>query len=153
MTSRISRSVDVSAPADRVWELVSDLPGMGAYSPENTGGSWQKGVNGPAVGAVFRGKNAQGRRRWSTRSTVVRCVPGREFAFDVSAFGMAVAQWSYDVEPTGRGCTVTETWLDRRGSLVLKSGAVFTGVPDREAFTAQSIEQTLARMKAHAERV
>ena len=152
MTSPISRFVHVSAPAERVWELVSDLPGMGAYSPENTGGSWQKGGTGPTVGAVFRGSNAQGRRRWSTRSTVVRCIPGREFAFDVSAAGLPVAQWSYDVEPTEQGCRVTETWHDRRGKLISTAGALMTGVPDREGFTATSIEQTLARVKERAEK-
>ncbi|MFN2524390.1 MAG: SRPBCC family protein, partial [Mycobacteriales bacterium] len=53
----VSRSTDVDAPADVVWGLVSDLPGMGRLSPENTGGRWSGGATGPAVGARFRGAN------------------------------------------------------------------------------------------------
>lgn len=151
MTSRVSRSVDVAAPAARVWELVSDLPGMGAFSPENTGGSWAGGTSGPAVGAVFHGRNAQGSRTWSTRSKVVRCEPARAFAFEVSSVGLPVAQWTYELAETATGCTVTETWDDRRGRLVSFAGKLLTGVDDREAFTATSIEQTLAAVKQRAE--
>ena len=149
--STISRSTSIAAPADRVWALVSDLPRMGDYSPEAVGGSWVGG-KGPEVGAVFRGRNRQGLRRWSTRSEVVRCVPGREFAFEVSAVGMLAAEWAYVVEPEGAGCRLTETWSDRRNGLMTLLGKVATGVGDRGAFTATSIEQTLARVKERAER-
>jgi hypothetical protein len=67
MTSTVRRSVEVAAPADQVWQLISDLPGMGRFSPENTGGRWTRG-DGPVVGAVFRGTNARGRRRWFAAS-------------------------------------------------------------------------------------
>lgn len=147
----VSRSTTVAAPAERVWELVSDLPAMGAYSPENTGGSWVAGATGPAVGAAFRGRNASGRRSWSTRSTVLRSEPGRAFAFSVKAAGLPVAEWSYDLEATADGCRLTETWTDRRGGLMVRLGRLATGVQDRQAFTAQSIEQTLAKVKAQAE--
>jgi hypothetical protein len=149
----ITRSVQVEAPAERVWALVSDLPNMGELSPENTGGRWLAGATGPAVGARFRGANRSGWRRWSTTAEVVRCEPGRVFAFDIRAAGLTVAEWGYDVTPQGEGsCTVTETWSDRRGALLKALGGVATGVSDRDAFTATSIEQTLAAVKAAAER-
>ena len=147
----ITRSVEVAAPAERVWALVSDLPRMGEFSPENEGGRWQGGATGPAVGAVFRGTNRSGRRRWSTRCTVTRCEPGRSFAFAVSAVGLPVAEWSYELEPTAGGCRLSETWQDRRGGLMSWLGRTTTGVQDRTAFTATSIEQTLAQVKARAE--
>lgn len=147
----ISRSTTIAAPPEQVWELVSDLPRMGEYSPEAVGGTWVHGT-GPAVGAVFRGRNGQRARRWSTRSRVVRCVPGRQFAFEVSAGGMRAAEWAYEVQPTADGCVLTETWTDRRGALMVRLGALVTGVGDRSTFTAASIEQTLQRVKERAER-
>lgn len=148
----LSRSTLVAASPERVWDLVSDLPGMGEFSPENAGGSWLGGATGPAVGAVFRGRNQRGLHRWSTRCTVTRCEPGRAFAFAVSSAGMPVADWAYEVEPADTGCRLTETWTDRRGALVSAAGRLVSGVGDRAAFTARSIEQTLERVKARAER-
>lgn len=140
----------MAAPAGRVWGLVSNLPDMGAYSPENNGGRWQDG-SGAQVGAVFRGRNSTGRRRWSTRSVVTRWDPEVALAFDVSAGGLPVAAWSYELAPTAGGCAVTETWQDRRGTAMRILGRLTTGVSDRESFTASSIEQTLQRLKARAE--
>ncbi len=148
----ISRSVTVQAPAQRVWELVSDLPGMGELSPENTGGSWADGATGPTVGARFRGSNRSGWRRWSTTVVVTRCVPSTEFVFEVSTAGLKVAEWGYTVVPEGEGCSVTETWTDQRGRLMNVLGKLATGVADRTAFTETSIDQTLAAVKAAAER-
>ena len=146
----VSRSVDIAAPPEQVWGLVSDLPGMGAFSPENRGGRWVSG-SGPEVGAVFAGTNGAGVRRWSTRSTVVRAEPGRAFAFDVSFLGVLVARWSYELEPTAPGCRLTETWEDRRSSLFARMAPLATGVSDRTAFTATSIEHTLGKIKERAE--
>jgi hypothetical protein len=147
----VSRSTVIGAPAERVWALVSDLPGMGAFSQENRGGAWAGGATGPATGAVFRGRNGRGPRRWSTRSTVTRCEPGRAFAFAVSYAGLPVADWSYDLEPTPEGCRLTETWVDRRGRAMTSLGLLASGVSDRTAFTERSIEQTLAKVKERAE--
>lgn len=147
----VSRSTVVHAPAERVWALVSDLPGMGRFSPENRGGRWARGATGPSVGAVFRGRNASGWRRWGTRAEVVECEVGRSFAFDVSAGGLAVARWRYDVEPVEQGCRLTETWTDRRGALMRLIGRAVSGVGDRRSFAAESIDHTLARVRTAAE--
>ena len=147
----VVRSVDVQAPAELVWQLITDLPGMGRFSPESAGGRWVGGRSGPAVGAVLRGTNRRGRRRWSTRSRVVECEPASSFAFDVSAFGLQVARWRYVVEPAGSWCRLTESWSDRRGRLVRLIGVVVTGVRDRASFAGTSMEVTLRRVKAAAE--
>jgi hypothetical protein len=147
----ISRSLDVDAPAEQVWALVSDLPGMGELSPENAGGRWVGGATGPAAGARFRGANRNGWRRWSTDARVTECDPPRRFAFAVRAVGLPVATWSYDVAPRPGGCTVTESWQDQRGRAMLAIGLLASGVRDRTAFTAASIEATLAAVKRRAE--
>ena len=151
--SDISRSVDIAAPPQRVWELVSDLPGMGALSSENVGGRWVGGATGPAVGARFRGRNRNGLRRWSTTAAVTRCEPGREFAFDVSYLGIPVSTWSYALAETATGCTLTEGWSDRRPRWFALVSGVATGVPDRgPETTARALEHTLAAVKQAAER-
>ena len=63
-----------------------------------------------------------------------------------------MADWAYELEPTAEGCRVTETWTDRRGGLLSAAGRLVSGVSDRSAFTAHSIEQTLAAVKDRAER-
>lgn len=148
----LSRSTSVAAPPLRVFELVSDLPGMGRFSPENAGGQWRGGATGPAVGVGFRGQNRRGIHRWSTRCTVTRCEPGRAFAFSVSSIGLPVADWAYDIEADGDGCRLTETWTDRRGRLITVAGRLVSGVSDRSAFTVESIERTLAGVKQAAEK-
>ena len=149
----ISRSVSVAAPVERVWQLISDLPGMGEFSPENTGGAWRGGATGPAVGARFRGSNRNGRRRWSTSVQVVRCEPGKAFAFAVSAAGLPISEWSFELASEGgAGCTLTETWADRRPGWSKRGGTFLSGVKDRADFTAGSIEATLAAVKEKAER-
>ena len=149
-SGRVEATVQVAASPETVWALVSDLPGMGRFSPEATGGRWVRG-DGPVPGAVFRGTNASGRRRWSTRATVVEAEPGRSFVFDVSSAGLPVARWAYRLEPVDGGCCVTESWEDRRGAVVALVGRLLTGTADREAFTATSIARTLQQVKVYAE--
>lgn len=148
----INRTVRIAAPPERVWDVLSDLPSMGERSPENTGGRWTGGATGPTVGARFKGVNQQGKRQWKTDVEVVRSVRGKEFAFRVSSVGLSVAEWAYDIAPDGPdACTVTETWTDRRGRLVKRVGTMMTGISDRDAFTAASIDHTLAAIKQQAE--
>lgn len=146
---QISRSTHVEASPEAVYALVSDLPRMGELSPENTGGRWLRGATGPAVGARFKGTNRNGVRRWSTKATVEVADPGREFTFAISSvLGTPVSRWSYVIAPADGGCTVTETWEDRRPGWFKGPAGMATGVMDREAATARSIEHTLARVKA-----
>jgi Polyketide cyclase / dehydrase and lipid transport len=107
-------SRDIAAPSDKVWGLVADLPRMGEWSPENAGGKWMNGATGPALGAVFKGNNRNGLRRWSTKVTVVGCEPARVFEFAVTSGPLEVANWRYEFEQTEGGCRVTESWVDKR---------------------------------------
>ncbi len=147
----VEAAVTVQAPAERVWALVSDLPGMGAFSPENNGGRWVGGATGPAVGARFRGKNANGWRRWSTTAKVTRSQEPSAFAFEVSSFGQPVSTWSYAIEAAEGACTVTETWTDRRSGWFAAISGAATGVANRTEATRSSIEATLKAVQRAAE--
>lgn len=155
MNPTITRSTEIAAPADLVWSMVTDLPGMGSYSPENIGGHWVDGATGPALGARFVGTNRNGRLQWWTRVRVVAYEPGRLFTFDVrTPFGIRVSRWSYQLTPTDEGCVLHEHWY-RVGTYVVRRfiGPRITGRADRPGFNVVSIEHTLAAIKAHAESV
>jgi uncharacterized protein YndB with AHSA1/START domain len=152
MAPSVSVSVDVDAPPERVYDLVSDLPRMGEWSPECVRCDWVGGATGPAPGARFKGRNRRGIYRWSTNGEVVDVEPGRGLAFDVSFLGLPVARWRYTIEPLGDGRSrVTETWEERRGRLMKVIGAAGTGVRDRETHNTAGMEETLQRIKLAAE--
>lgn len=145
--------MQVDADPWDVWTMVTDLPRMGEFSPENIGGHWVAPATGPALGAAFRGANRNGGKEWRTRVRVVACEPGRLFTFDVrSPFGMRVSRWSYEVAPSGTGCRLTENWY-RVGNWFVRRflGPRVTGRADRPGFNVGSIEHTLAAVKARAE--
>src|SRR5512147_936451 len=97
-----SVTVHMSAPADKIWDLVSDVTKIGRYSPETFEAEWLDGATGPVVGARFRGhvkRNGKGPTYW-TRCTVTRCEPGREFFFGVSPKDEQLSEWGYHLEPS-----------------------------------------------------
>lgn len=155
MEPTISRTVRVAADAGTVWSMVTDLARMGEFSPENAGGRWLPPATGPALGAVFRGTNRNGRKEWWTLVRVVAWEPGRRFTFDVhSPFGMRVSRWGYEVVPTADGCLLTEHWYRVGNRFVQRFlGPRVTGRADRPGFNLHSIEHTLAAVKAAAENV
>jgi len=105
-------TVHMRAPADRIWDLISDVTQIGRYSPETFEAEWLDGATGPAVGARFRGhvrRNGKWPVYW-TSCTVTECEPGRVFAFGVGAPGKALNTWRYRLEPSGDGTDVTESF-------------------------------------------
>ncbi len=146
--SDVEVSRTIAARAEHLYALISDLPRMGEWSPENNGGKWLKGASGPTVGAKFKGKNSHGRRRWSTVATVVTAEPGREFAFDVTSTGLKVARWGYRLAAVEGGTEVTEYWADHRSPVIAKITGVVVGVADRNAHNRAGMEHTLERLAA-----
>ena len=149
MTEPVSVSREVSATPDEAWAIVSDLTRMGEWSPEAQGGRWAGGVDGPAVGAVFKGRNRNGRYRWPTNVTVIECDPPRRFAFRLDIPFMGGCDWVYDIEPTEGGCRVTESWIDFRKRPLVVVGRMLSGVADRATHNRAGMEQTLDRLADH----
>ena len=117
MTTPVSVSVEINAPVEKVWAMVTDLPRMGEWSPENQGGEWADGATGPAVGATFKGKNGNGKKNWSTSVKVNAVDAPRKFSFGLMVFGKNWCDWVYEIEPTATGCRVTHSWVDHRGKV------------------------------------
>jgi len=158
---RLEVSRTIAAPADRLFAMVSDLPRMGEWSSENTGGKWVKGATGPVVGARFKGANRNGWRRWSTNVTVVEADPGRAFVFDVTSMGLGVARWGYRFQPVDDAAGangpaapsthVTEFWEDHRSPMIARITGLAVGVPDRTVHNRTGMEATLAALAAAVE--
>ena len=151
MGDEVSVSRDVAAPAEAVWDLISDVSRMGEWSPETTSARWIKGATGPTEGARFQGTNRHGSRRWKTVATVTAAARGERFAFRVTAGPLKIADWGYELTPTDDGCRVTETWTDLRSGLSKAVSGPISGVKDRATHNRATMEQTLERLGTAAE--
>ncbi len=96
----VTVEVDIAAPAQRVWEFVTDINLPSRFSGEFKGGEWLDG-DGPRVGARFVGRNAIGDRSWETTSHVVACEEPKVFAWNVVDPDNPAAQWRFELDPVG----------------------------------------------------
>src|ERR1044072_1678691 len=87
----------VDATPERVWELVSDVTAMPAFSTELQAAEWLDDAREPVVGARFRGRNQHEKMgEWETTSQVVECERPAVFAWAVQSFAEGVmATWRF----------------------------------------------------------
>src|SRR3954465_5043652 len=100
----------MSAPPAAIWAVVTDVTGIGRFSPETFEAEWLEGATGPAVGAKFRGhvkRNGRGPMYW-TQCTVTKAEPGKGFEFVVGSMGRDVNTWGYTFEAKDGGTDATE---------------------------------------------
>ena len=145
------KSITIHASAHTVYELIADPMRMAEWSPECLRCRWIGGATTPAVGARFRGTSRNGRRRWTTTSTISEMRDGELFAWEVSYVGRPVARWAYRIEPQADGVRVVESVDDRRGPVLRAISPLITGSPDRAARNAETMTSTLQAVKAAAE--
>ncbi|MDO3636186.1 SRPBCC family protein [Mycolicibacterium arseniciresistens] len=144
-------TVTMSAPADRIWELVADVRNTGRFSPEVMEAEWLDGATGPALGARFRGhvkRNEIGPVYW-TVCRVTACEPGREFGFEVLIGDRPVNNWHYRFDPVDGGTDVTESFRMTEGLLATVFG-IFGGQL-RTRRNKRDMRKTLERIKAVVE--
>ena len=146
-----SGSIVIDRSPDELFELVSDITHMGAWSPVCKACWWDEG-DGPRVGAMFTGRNELPERTWETRSEVVAANSGREFAWVVTATG---TRWGYTFDAVEGGTEVTESW-----DFPPEAAAVFrerfgdgaeAQIAERSNLAETGIAATLAAIKATAE--
>jgi len=141
----------IEASPEVLYELVSDLPRMGRFSPENRGGRWIGSLRGPVVDARFLGFNRRGWVVWATIGKVVSAEPGREFAFEVPSSG---AKWTYRFEPDGDATLVTElreSFRDRPLVARVFAGGLLGGIGAHDEEMRDGMAATLGRLKTVAE--
>jgi polyketide cyclase/dehydrase/lipid transport protein len=146
-----SATVTMSAPADKVWNLIADVRNTGRFSPEVFESEWLDGATGPALGARFRGhvkRNEIGPVYWTT-CRVTACERGREFGFDVLVGSTAANTWHYRLTPVDDGTEVTESFR-MPDSLFSKLFSVLGGQL-RQRRNIRDMRTTLERIKAEVE--
>lgn len=148
-----SAKIEIAAPPERVYELITDLANLDAWNAECLRAQWIGPIKEAKRGARFRGSNRNGMRRWSTSCTVTDAEPGRAFAYHVRAGGVIdVAVWRFDLTPTEAGCLVEQKTWDTRGAFMRVVGGWATNVPDRATHNAANMRKTLEGLKQAAER-
>lgn len=143
-------TVTIAATPAAVYALITDLQTLAELAEEADAMAWQKGGS-CTPGAVFKGQNSNGGKKWTTTCTVTDAEPSRTFAFDVKSLVIPVAHWRYDIAAADGGCTVTERTWDKRPGWFKGAAGMATGVKDRDSANADHIRVTLERLKAKAE--
>jgi len=143
-------TAEIAAPAERLYDLVSDVTNMGRWSPECHRCEWIDGSSGPAVGARFKGWNKRGVMRWTTESTVVTADPPRAFTWEVDQSRM---RWGYRFDARNGATTVTEfrEEIGEKPFYVRIAYKLRLLGKDPDAIVVNGMKETLARLKGVAE--
>lgn len=142
-------AVTVEAPADAVYDLISDVTRMGQWSPECVRCEW---LDTPSVpGSTFRGHNRRGLARWSTTARVLTANRPTEFSFATLHRGEQATRWTYRLDGDGTATRVTETF-EAISTPPLIAFAERWLIRDRQAQLEAGMIQTLNAVKETAER-
>ena len=141
--------IDVAAPPDAVWALVTDIEVPARFSPEFQGAAWTEGADGPVLGARFVGRNRHpARGEWETTSTVVELEPGRCFGWAVGDVDHPSARWRFEIEERPGGSTLRQ-WAQMGPG---PSGLTFAieAMPEKEErIVARRLEEWRENMQAN----
>ncbi|GAA3827450.1 SRPBCC domain-containing protein [Nocardioides panacisoli] len=143
--------VVVDAPAERIWEVITDTRALAEASPELlTMMPLRRG--GFRKGQQYVGWNRRKLVVWPTRSVVVEADPPHRLAWDTRSSG---ARWIFEIEPADSGTRLVQrrpvpnklTGLSKAFAAVLLGGG--EGHADE---LEQGMATSLERLKAIAEK-
>lgn len=148
----LEESIEINTSADKVWAVISDLKRMGEWSPQCK----KMIVRGEPIGVGTRtiNINRRGPLVWPTTAKIVRFVADKELAFKIAENRTV---WSYTIEPSANGVTVTERREAANGTTTKVSAflvdKVFGGNDSFEDELREGIRETLGKIKRAAESV
>lgn len=148
MPSELKATIDIAAPSEKVWEIISDLKRMGEWSPQCR----KMRVSGPVGhGAKTFNLNRRGFMFWPTTSKVVAFEPNKQLAFRINENKTV---WSYELSENNGVTTVTESRRAPNGTSKVSSLLVKYTMGGTESFEAEMVRgmnKTLERIKREAE--
>jgi uncharacterized protein YndB with AHSA1/START domain len=147
----LESSVEIAAPVERVWELVSDVRNMSQWSPQVTSTRLRAGLDECALGAEFTNRNVHSELEWTTHGEIVRFSPDAEIAFRIRE-NWAIWGFRLEASPGGTRLTQRRETPDGISDLSRDLTEGFMGGTDQftDALRA-GMRQTLERIKASAE--
>lgn len=107
------------ATPSRVWDLLTDVPRLAAFSPEVVDVAWLD----PAplrVGSRFRAANRRGGMEWTVTGHVLVVDPPTEFAWCVGEPARPSSTWTYTLAEDHAGCLVTQSFRHGPGPSMLR---------------------------------
>ncbi len=145
----VSRTID--APANVIFDLVTDITRMPEWSPENIEATWLGDASTAVVGAKFAGRNQLGKTSWTTKPTITALETDRLFEFKVP--GKSGPTWRYEFRATGDTTDVIESVVQaKRSPAPIRFLQRRAGVTDRAADLQRNMSITLDRLASVAER-
>jgi uncharacterized protein YndB with AHSA1/START domain len=147
LPTRASRTIEIDAPPELVYDLVADVTRTGEWSPECQSCEW---LGAPGlVGSRFKGHNRSGPARWTTTAEVLTAQRPHAFVFATLHRGGPATRWSYTLEGDERTVltesfeAISAPWLIRVAERYLIRG--------RQQQLEAGLTATLERIKAIAE--
>ncbi|PXX65166.1 uncharacterized protein YndB with AHSA1/START domain [Nocardia tenerifensis] len=148
MPKNLEVTIDIAAPPERVWAVVSDLGRMPEFSPQCVR---MLPLGTPKAGTWVLNLNRDGKKYWPTTARIVRFEPNHAFAFKINENRSI---WSYTLEPTETGTRLIErrdvangiTWFSRKSI-----DAALGGEGPFEEALVRGMNETLGKIKAAVE--
>lgn len=144
----LQAQIDINAPLEKVWALVSDLSKMPQWSPQCR---VMKALGPLRQGTRTVNLNRRNRMFWPTTCTITEFIPQKKLAFRVNQNNSV---WSYELAPTDAGTRVVESRHAENGVTAFANmsiNALLGGVPNFERELVDGMNATLSRIKVAAE--
>lgn len=140
----------INAPAEHVWDRLTDFKQMAQWSPETISMIPLK-RGGLRTGQWYLGINRRKAVVWPTRSVVAELDPGRRLVWDTRSSG---AQWVWELEPAGETTRVVHRRPVPSGTTLMSKvfAAAFLGGGVEHADELEAgMATTVAGLKAAVE--
>jgi Polyketide cyclase / dehydrase and lipid transport len=106
-----SASIEIDAPPQVMFNLITDIHQMARFSPEVVSCRWLDGADRAALGARFEAVNqVPGHRPWKNRPVVTVYESQERFAISRTEPFAGTIVWAYDLDSDGNKTVLTESY-------------------------------------------
>jgi uncharacterized protein YndB with AHSA1/START domain len=111
LTRSCTDSIDIAAPIDVVWDLVSDITRIGEWSIECPSCEWLAGATDPRPGARFRGRNRRNATLWTRTCEVLAVDPPKRFVWRTLPTRLLPdsTEWTFELADSGDHTRLTQS--------------------------------------------